>query len=108
MSRKEWGELPSNLTEMKLPVHHVFIHHTAEEECFNMSDCKRLVKEMQVFHNVTRHFGDIGYNFIIGGDDNVYVGIILILFNSDSVLIAICFTNRSWLGQEWSTHFRNE
>ena len=29
---------------------------------------------MQDFHNITRKFGDIGYNFIIGGDGNVYVG----------------------------------
>lgn len=74
ITREQWNALPSNLTDMKLPVHHVFIHHTAEEECFDRKECTRLMLIMQQFHNVTRGFGDIGYNFLIGGDNNVYVG----------------------------------
>lgn len=74
VSRQEWKANPSNLTDMKLPVHHVFIHHTLQEECHTKEECIKTVKTMQIFHNVTRNFGDIGYNFIVGGDGNVYVG----------------------------------
>jgi N-acetylmuramoyl-L-alanine amidase len=74
ISREEWGALPSNLTTMKTPVNHVFIHHTEGQECHTFDECVKYVKWCQHFHNVTRGFGDIGYNFLIGGDGNVYVG----------------------------------
>jgi len=74
VTREQWGALPSNLTEMATPVHHVFIHHTAEQECETQEVCSKLLREMQHFHNVTRNFGDIGYNFLIGGDGYVYIG----------------------------------
>lgn len=106
VSRDEWGALPSNLTDMRLPVHHVFIHHTFEEECHDQPECSRLMRIMQQFHNVTRGFGDIGYNFIIGGDNNVYVG----KLESSAVIRLKSFPTlaRSRMVQEWPPHLWNE
>jgi N-acetylmuramoyl-L-alanine amidase len=58
---------------MVTPVHQIFIHHTADHECHTQEECSKLMRATQHFHNVTRGWGDIGYNFLIGGDGKVYM-----------------------------------
>lgn len=33
------------------------------------------VRQIQSYHMDKLHFGDIGYNFLVGGDGNIYIGL---------------------------------
>jgi N-acetylmuramoyl-L-alanine amidase len=60
---------------MVTPIHHVFIHHTEEpDQCHDHNACIAAVKGIQNFHIDTRHWFDIGYNFLLGGDGRIYEG----------------------------------
>lgn len=60
---------------MTTPVHHVFIHHTeAPDQCHTQNECITAVKGIQNFHIDTRKWADIGYNFLLGGDERIYEG----------------------------------
>ncbi|XP_076649793.1 peptidoglycan-recognition protein LC [Halictus rubicundus] len=76
IERNEWGAQPPSepLTKMKLPVPYVIISHTATEGCTMQSECTFRVRFAQSFHIESRHWSDIAYNFLAGGDGYVYVG----------------------------------
>uniref|UniRef100_A0A1Q3FJ22 Putative peptidoglycan recognition protein-lc n=2 Tax=Culex tarsalis TaxID=7177 RepID=A0A1Q3FJ22_CULTA len=76
VTRNEWLAQPprEKLDDLKLPVHKVIIAHTATEECTTQSACTYRVRFIQDRHIGAENFGDIGYNFLIGGDGNVYEG----------------------------------
>lgn len=38
------------------------------------NECSRVVRDIQAYHMNEKHYDDIGYNFLIGSDGNVYVG----------------------------------
>jgi N-acetylmuramoyl-L-alanine amidase len=59
---------------MKIPVSHVFIHHTEGNSCGTKVKCSQAVRNIQGFHQKTRGWEDIGYNFLVGGDGNIYEG----------------------------------
>lgn len=42
---------------------------------FFQESCTAAVQNCQNFHMDTMNFGDIGYNFLVGGDGNVYEGV---------------------------------
>lgn len=50
----------------------IVIHHTASEK--NLDDPKTALKNIQYYHAVRRRWGDIGYNYIIDTDGNIYEG----------------------------------
>jgi N-acetylmuramoyl-L-alanine amidase len=103
------------LTPLCSPVSRVIIAHTATEGCsirvsisklkhlFSMSlpfasqtECILRTRYIQMYHIETMKFDDIGYNFLIGGDGDIYDGQGWNLqgahtkgFNSDSVGIAL-------------------
>ncbi len=53
----------------------VLIHHTeAPDQCHDQNACIAAVKDIQNFHINTRHWYDIGYNFLLGGDGHIYEG----------------------------------
>lgn len=56
------------------PTNYVIISHTASDFCESFSECSKLVRSFQEYHVGTLNSPDIGYNFLIGGDGNVYVG----------------------------------
>lgn len=56
------------------PPRTVLIHHSAGPACNSESQCKRIVQQIQNDHIDNRHFNDIGYNFLIGGDGSVFEG----------------------------------
>ncbi|XP_017785947.1 PREDICTED: peptidoglycan-recognition protein SC2-like [Nicrophorus vespilloides] len=77
VSRKEWkARTPENppiaLTEE--PVPYVVIHHSATPSCTTKAKCKGAVKGFQNYHIDQNEWNDIGYNFIIGEDGNIYEG----------------------------------
>lgn len=75
VTREEWGAQPSKqINYMGTPVKVVFIHHTAMSECFTQDKCSEEMKTIQTFHQVTRGWDDIGYNFLVGEDGQAYEG----------------------------------
>uniref|UniRef100_A0A453YI18 Peptidoglycan recognition protein family domain-containing protein n=1 Tax=Anopheles arabiensis TaxID=7173 RepID=A0A453YI18_ANOAR len=76
VTRTEWLAQPprEELTDLKLPVNNVIIAHTATEGCTTQQACKALVQSIQRYHVNHTNYGDIGYNFLIGGDEFVYEG----------------------------------
>ncbi|XP_059616451.1 peptidoglycan-recognition protein LE [Phlebotomus argentipes] len=64
-------EPPTIVTE---PFPYVIIAHTATESGYNQAEMVYLVRIVQSFHIESRGWDDIGYNFLIGGDGNVYEG----------------------------------
>uniref|UniRef100_A0A2M3ZHU2 Putative peptidoglycan recognition protein long class n=1 Tax=Anopheles braziliensis TaxID=58242 RepID=A0A2M3ZHU2_9DIPT len=75
VTRTEWLAQPprEELTDLKLPVNNVIIAHTATEGCTTQQTCMASVRHIQTLH-YNQGFGDIGYNFLIGGDGQVYEG----------------------------------
>lgn len=75
ISRAQWGaRTPKNTTDIKVPVPEFFVHHTDTKECFNVSACSGAVRGIQKYHMDYKGWYDIGYNFLVGEDGNVYEG----------------------------------
>jgi len=75
-SRHEWGgREPLNFTKPLLhPAEYVIISHTAGRVCQNLPECSEMITSIQFFHMAQLRSPDIGYNFLIGGDANIYIG----------------------------------
>ncbi|KAM8710469.1 hypothetical protein ACLKA7_017137 [Drosophila subpalustris] len=75
LDRSEWlGEPPTSVENLIMPVSHVIIHHTATEGCEREEECIYRMRMIQTFHMKSLGFTDIAYNFLVGGDGQVYVG----------------------------------
>ncbi|XP_070542486.1 peptidoglycan-recognition protein LF-like [Ptychodera flava] len=75
VSRTEWEARSTSLTKLdKTKVNKVIIHHTVGKHCTSEEACKAEVKSIQYDHMNNRGWSDIGYNFLIGEDGNVYEG----------------------------------
>jgi N-acetylmuramoyl-L-alanine amidase len=76
ISRSEWDarspKSVKNLAQNLPPF--VVVHHTDGQPCSSLSSCKSLVKSIQNYHMDIKGWHDIAYNFLIGGDGNVYEG----------------------------------
>ncbi|RZC31797.1 Amidase 2 domain containing protein [Asbolus verrucosus] len=75
IQRLEWGGQPP-LKRKKLlhhPVELVITAHTVTDFCTTIAECSTIVAAIQNYH-FTLKKSDITYNFLIGGDGNVYVG----------------------------------
>ncbi|XP_049767822.1 peptidoglycan-recognition protein LC-like [Schistocerca cancellata] len=75
VSREGWGGRPPLAVEkVRTPVPFVVIHHTyIPGACNTSDDCEAKMRSMQDFH-MGKGWLNIGYNFIVGGDNRVYVG----------------------------------
>lgn len=72
--RDEWGgRLPNYTRPLTPPVKYVIISHSAGGFCSTTLNCAPIVRDIQTLH-VSSASPDIGYNFLIGGDGNIYVG----------------------------------
>ncbi|KAG7211022.1 hypothetical protein KM043_016383 [Ampulex compressa] len=99
VSRKEWGaRRPEPLTQLKVsPAPYVVIHHGGiKVYCKDQASCSAIARSYQDLHMDVNHWYDIGYNFLVGEDGNVYegrgwdyVGAHAPNYNSQS--IGICF-----------------
>ncbi|XP_062543633.1 peptidoglycan-recognition protein SD-like [Armigeres subalbatus] len=76
ISRREWLAQPpkDDLTELNVPVGQVIIMHTASRNCRNQTECGERIRMLQNYQMSHNGFSDIGYNFLIGGDGNIYEG----------------------------------
>ena len=52
----------------------VVIAHTGGPLCFTVLTCMLHVRELQHYDMFTEQMNDIRYNFLIGGDNHIYVG----------------------------------
>ncbi|GFT25799.1 peptidoglycan recognition protein [Nephila pilipes] len=76
VTRKEWrARAPVDVFPLALPINHVIILHTVFGACDNTPLCIRNVQFIQDYHMDDRGWWDIAYNFLIGGDNRVYVGV---------------------------------
>ncbi|KAJ8967685.1 hypothetical protein NQ317_015430 [Molorchus minor] len=75
IQRSQWeGRTPVAVDYAIVPVNYVVVHHTVTPECNSKSSCSEIMRSIQNFHMDNLEFHDIGYNFIVGGDGNVYEG----------------------------------
>ncbi|EAA06262.4 AGAP000536-PA [Anopheles gambiae str. PEST] len=75
VKRAAWGAAKSkNVTYQLKPVANVIVHHTTGERCATVATCKEMVANIQTYHQTDNRWSDIGYNFLISGQ-NVYEGI---------------------------------
>ncbi|XP_012282318.1 uncharacterized protein LOC105700745 [Orussus abietinus] len=78
VSRDEWGARKPVLAPVKLPhspAPYVVVHHGGiPEYCFDQTRCSEIVRSYQNLHMDVRKWNDIGYNFVIGEDGNIYEG----------------------------------
>lgn len=74
--RGKWGgRPPKNFTKVLYhPTPLVIISHTVTNFCTTVDECAAIVKSIQGYHVGSLGSPDIGYNFLVGGDGNVYVG----------------------------------
>ncbi|CAD7003634.1 peptidoglycan-recognition protein SD [Ceratitis capitata] len=75
ITKSQWNgvEATNELSKQTLPIGRVIILHTAGAECKDVDNCSQQVRNIQHYH-LSSHFDDIGYNFLIGSDGNVYEG----------------------------------
>lgn len=72
--REEWGgRLPRRVEQLDGPVPIVVIRDTRKTFCIEKSDCLEDTQKIQN-DNMSNNLNDIAYNFLIGGDGNIYVG----------------------------------
>ncbi|XP_030760411.1 peptidoglycan-recognition protein 2-like isoform X1 [Sitophilus oryzae] len=75
ISKSGWNGLPATHQDyVKIPVENIIIHHTVSEECYSLEECATSLRNIQSFHMDELEFHDMGYNFLIGSDGNVYEG----------------------------------
>ncbi|XP_075230296.1 peptidoglycan recognition protein 3-like [Lycorma delicatula] len=75
IDRTQWAARPEKLSSLlKLPVHKVIITHSATDACFTRLECVNVVKAIQDFHMDGNKWDDIGYNFLVSGDGDIYIG----------------------------------
>ncbi|XP_047116126.1 peptidoglycan-recognition protein LE-like [Schistocerca piceifrons] len=74
--RLEWLAQPPlhTLTPLQRPVSTVVISHTATDSSTSMGKNTMIVRRLQTFHIEGRMWPDIGYNFMVGMDGQVYEG----------------------------------
>ena len=70
ISKSQWvGKAPKIKTNSNNNLGYVVIHHSDGAYC-----CKQQMRSMQSYHMNDIGWADIGYNFGIGGDGNIYEG----------------------------------
>ncbi|CAL1288694.1 unnamed protein product [Larinioides sclopetarius] len=75
VSRAHWGARTGRpLPALRIPVSHVFIHHTDGATCDSKDSCSRVVRQIQNYHIDVKGWRDIGYSFLVGGDGRIYEG----------------------------------
>lgn len=72
VTTNEKGELLSWPQEYPAKVSKIIIHHTASTA--NLDDPKKALRDIYYWHAIGRGWGDIGYNYIIDPQGNIYEG----------------------------------
>ncbi|XP_039149411.1 peptidoglycan-recognition protein LC isoform X7 [Drosophila simulans] len=76
ISIRGWGGMPTRgkLEPLNLPVSKVIISETPPEMCKTQESCSYWARVTQSRHMDTFNWGQIGYNFLVGGDGRIYEG----------------------------------
>ncbi|XP_050294877.1 peptidoglycan-recognition protein SC1a/b-like isoform X2 [Anthonomus grandis grandis] len=75
INREEWlARAPRHIKKLKGPLKMVRIMHTAGAFCKDYQKCASQVQTLQGWQVSQFDMPDIAYNYLIGGDGNVYVG----------------------------------
>ncbi|KAK2575090.1 hypothetical protein KPH14_008820 [Odynerus spinipes] len=77
ISRQGWGARSPKTAIPALkenPPKYVIIHHSATAGCTTQAICQARVRSFQNYHMDNKGWQDIGYNFLVGEDGNVYEG----------------------------------
>jgi N-acetylmuramoyl-L-alanine amidase len=77
VSKEEWnGRPPVNKPEtLAQPVSFAVVHHGGTKDyCTTQTECAAIVRSYQNYHIDSHGWNDIGYNFVVGEDGNVYEG----------------------------------
>ncbi|EFN81745.1 peptidoglycan-recognition protein SC2 isoform X1 [Harpegnathos saltator] len=77
ISRAQWGarapkHQAANLARKPAP--YVVLHHSTGNGCVTQAICQLKVREFQNYHMNSKKWSDVGYNFIVGEDGNIYEG----------------------------------
>ncbi|CAF1141935.1 unnamed protein product [Rotaria sp. Silwood1] len=77
VTRIEWGARePTSITNLTSKPLSFFVIHHAEDpsSCYDDESCIERVKEIQIFHQNSQGWVDIGYHFLVGENGKVYEG----------------------------------
>ncbi|KZC07181.1 Peptidoglycan recognition protein 3 [Dufourea novaeangliae] len=77
ISRAQWGAKSPKIPISNLatdPPPYVVIHHSATDSCTMQAICQARARSFQNYHMNDKDWSDIGYNFLVGEDGNVYEG----------------------------------
>jgi hypothetical protein len=102
-TRAYWGASDSlirNATEYTSDVRTFFVHHTAGTNNYSCSDSPAIIRSIQAYHVKSKHWNDIGYNFLVdkcgtlfegrrGGIARPVLGAHTMGFNSHSAAVAV-------------------
>lgn len=75
-SRSFWSADEENVESKELlykPARFLVVGHTDSADCTESVYCENLIRSMQR-HDISSGLGDIGFNFLIGGDGYIYEG----------------------------------
>ncbi|XP_065354666.1 peptidoglycan-recognition protein SC2-like [Calliphora vicina] len=75
ITRSEWrGRTTTVTSHLARGLGYVVIHHSAGAYCNTTTTCSAQMRIMQSYHMDSMGWPDIGYNYGIGGDANIYEG----------------------------------
>ncbi|KAF8788817.1 peptidoglycan recognition protein-like [Argiope bruennichi] len=75
VTREQWrARNAMRNRRIHLPVNHIVMLHTVTKFCRSRQQCSRAVQFIQDLHLDDRGWWDIAYNFLVGGDGNIYEG----------------------------------
>nr|CAD7441869.1 unnamed protein product [Timema bartmani] len=75
ISKSDWrGRPPKYVRPLVQPTPYVVITHTAGNRCSDFNTCATQLRNIQDQHVGENNMPDIGYNFCVGDDGNIYVG----------------------------------
>ncbi|UQU66720.1 N-acetylmuramoyl-L-alanine amidase [Couchioplanes caeruleus] len=103
VTRAQWGadeKLVENAPEYTSDVQVLFVHHTAGTNSYSCSQSPAILRSIQAYHVKSKHWNDIGYNFLVdkcgtlfegrrGGITRPVLGAHTLGFNSHSSAIAV-------------------
>ncbi|CAG2069562.1 unnamed protein product, partial [Timema podura] len=77
VNRSTWEARPAYHTmeaNLTAPANHVIVAHTGSAPCVTLSECSKITCIIQGFQMDDLGYADIAYNFLVGGDSQVYEG----------------------------------
>jgi|GEM_PF-1155680 len=76
ITRATWGARPPSVSWPVAPtVRHIVVHHTAGSNAYStQAQAMQQIRNDQEYHQKTRGWADIGYNFIVDKWGNIYEG----------------------------------